>query len=71
MDRISASGLILGTHMIITSRWNISEKQARAVVCTSPDEKKKRVRGLLRILNDKGEEKALWYIRHVYLKGKG
>ena len=24
MDRISAPGLILGTHMTITSRWNIS-----------------------------------------------
>ena len=31
---------------------------------------KKELEGLLRILNDKGEEKALWYIKHVYLKGK-
>ena len=29
---------------------------------------KKELEGLLRILSDKGEDKALWYIKNVYLK---
>ena len=70
MDRISASRTYLGDAYGQSQAVGIfPEKQAEAVVCTSP-RRKKELEGLLRILNDKGEEKALWYIKHVYLKGK-
>ena len=69
MDRISASRTYLGDAYDNHKPLEYSLKSKPKLWFVHPQTKKE-LEGLLRILNDKGEEKALWYIKHVYLKGK-
>ena len=69
MDRISASRTYLGDAYDNHKPLEYFLKSKPKLWFVHPQTKKE-LEGLLRILNDKGEEKALWYIKHVYLKGK-
>ena len=69
MDRISASRTYLGAAYDNHKPLEYFLKSKPKLWFVHPQTKKE-LEGLLRILNDKGEEKALWYIKHVYLKGK-
>ena len=69
MDRIRASRTYLGDAYDNHKPLEYFLKSKPKLWFVHPQTKKE-LEGLLRILNDKGEEKALWYIKHVYLKGK-
>ena len=69
MDRISASRTYLGDAYDNHKPLEYFLKSKPKLWFVNPQTKKE-LEGMLRILNDKGEEKALWYIKHVYLKGK-
>lgn len=69
MDRISASRTYLGDAYDNHEPLEYFLKSKPKLWFVHPQTKKE-LEGLLRILSDKGEEKALWYIKHVYLKGK-
>ena len=66
MDRISASRTYLGDAYDNHEPLEYFLKSKPKLWFVHPQTKKE-LEGLLRILNDKGEEKALWYIKHVYL----
>ena len=67
MDRISASRTYLGDAYDNHQPLEYFLKSKPKLWFVHPQTKKE-LEGLLRILSDKGEDKALWYIKNVYLK---
>ena len=67
MDRISASRTYLGDAYDHHQPLEYFLRSKPKLWFVHPQTKKE-LEGLLRILNDKGEKKALWYIKNVYLK---
>lgn len=70
MDRISASRTYLG------DKYNNREPlkyflNSKERLWFIHPQTKRELEGLLRILHDHGEEKLIWYIRHVYLRKNG
>ena len=69
MDRISASRNYLGDAYTDSQPLEYFLKSKEKLWFIHPQTKKE-LEGLLRILNDHGEEKLLRYIRRVYLKNR-
>ena len=67
MDRISASRTYLGEAYTNKQPLEYYLKSKDKLWFVHPQTKKE-LEGLLRILHDHGEKKALWYIKNVYLK---
>ena len=67
MDRISASRTYLGDAYDNHQPLEYFLKSKPKLWFVHPQTQKE-LEGLLRILSDKGEKKALWYIKNVYLK---
>lgn len=67
MDRISASRTYLGDAYTHHAPLEYFLKGKEKLWFIHPQTKRE-LEGLLRILDDCGEETALWYIKHVYLR---